>query len=245
MSQYQKKTWTLGGCLADHRQVILNLPRIAGAYVGPNSVAPDLNESVMVTVNSVNSCPFCEGLHGELARMAGVEDPQGLMKASSEGECRSFVDDPAISYARIFAERDGRGPAVDEAFDALSAATRPAYAASVRALCWFLLWGSIGGNTINAFLSRLTGKAKAGSSFVFELLFFVYYGPLFLIIAIVNGLLRFAPRVPKWFSASFGLLLTVIAGTWIVLPGLLGLVAGTKPRILAHGEPSSTGPGTS
>lgn len=235
MSQYQKKVWTLGGCLADHRQVILNLPRIAGAYVGPNAVDPQLNESVMVTVNSVNSCPFCEGLHGELARMAGVEDPEGLMKAGSEDECRSFVDDPAISFARIFAERDGRGSDVEQAFSALSDATRPGFAASVRALCWFLLWGSIGGNTINALFARLTGKAKSGSSFFFELVFFVYYGPLFLIIAIVNGLLRFAPRVPKWFSAAFGLLLTVIAGTWIVLPGLLGLVVGTKPRILAHG----------
>ena len=235
MSQYQKKTWTLGGCLADHRQVFLNIPRIGGAYVGPNSVPPDLNESVMVTVNSVNSCPFCEGLHGELARMAGVEDPKGLMKASSEDECRSFVDDPAISYARIFAEQDGRGQAVDHAFGVLSDTTRPGYAASIRALCWFLLWGSIGGNTINAFLSRLRGKPKAGSSLGFELLFFVYYGPLFLIIAIVNGLLRFAPRVPKWFSAFFGVVLTVIAGTWIVAPGLLSLIVGTKPRILAHG----------
>lgn len=235
MSRYEKKMWTLGGCLADHRSVILNLPRIAGAYVGPHAVDPQLNESVMVTVNSVNSCPYCEGLHGELARMAGVDDPEGLMNASSEDECRKLVDDPAISYARIFAEQDGRGAAVDQAFDQLATATRPAFAASVRALCWFLLWGSIGGNTINAFFARLTGKPKAGSSFLFELVFILYYGPLFLIITIVNTLLRFAPRVPKWFSAGFGLLLTVIAGTWIILPGILGLIAGTKPRILAHG----------
>ena len=235
MSRYEKKIWTLGGCLADHAAVLSNLPRIAGAYVGPNAVDPQLNESVMVTVNSVNSCPYCEGLHGELARMAGVDDPKSLMKASSEAECRALVDDPAISFARIFAEQDGRGQAVDEAFEALAKATRPAFAASVRALCWFLLWGSIGGNTINAFFSRLTGKPKAGSSFLFELLFVLYYGPLFLIIALVNAILRFAPRVPKWFSAAFGLLLTVIAGTWIVIPGLVGLVAGTRPRILAHG----------
>jgi len=235
MSQYTKKTWTLGGCLADHRDVFSNLPRIAGAYIGPNAVDPHLNESVMVTVNSVNSCPYCEGLHGELARMAGVENPDGLMKAKSEDECRSFVDDPAISFARIFAENNGRGAAVETALDSLSNATRPAYATSVQALCWFLLWGSIGGNTLNAFFSRLSGNAKEGSSFFFELLFFVYYGPLFLIIAIVNTLLRFAPRVPKWFSAAFGMLLTVIAGTWIIIPGVLGHIAGTEPRILAHG----------
>ena len=164
--------------------------------------------------------------------MAGVEDPSGLMNAQSEDECRALVDDPAISFARIFAENDGRGSAVDQSFSELADATEPAFAGSVRALCWFLLWGSIGGNTINAFFSRLTGKAKTGSSLVFELLFVLYYGPLFLIIAIVNAALRFAPRVPKWFSAAFGLLLTVIAGTWIIAPGILGLIAGTKPRIL-------------
>lgn len=235
MSTYQKKIWTLGGCLADHRSVFLSLPRIAGAYVGPNSVDPHLNESVMVTVNSVNSCPYCEGLHGELARMAGVDDPQGLMQAKSEEECRKFVDDPAISFARSFAENDGRGTGVEQAFAQLAQATKPAFAASVQALCWFLLWGSIGGNTLNAFFSRLKGQPKTGSSFLFELVFFLYYGPLFLIIAIVNALLRFFPKVPKWFSAGFGLLLTVIAGTWIIIPGVLGLLVGTKPRILAFG----------
>jgi AhpD family alkylhydroperoxidase len=232
MSRYEKKIWTLSGCLADHRSVILNLPRIAGAYVGPNAVDPKLNESVMVTVNSVNSCPYCEGLHGELARMAGVDDAAGLMQARSEGECRKFVDDPAISFARIFAEQDGRGSKVEQAFTQLSNATRPAFAKSIRALCLFLLWGSIGGNTINAFFSRLAGNPKSGSSVLFELLFILYYGPLFLIIALVNALLRFAPRVPGWFSAAFGLLLTAIAGTWIVLPGIIGLIADTKPSIL-------------
>ena len=125
MSRYEKKVWTLGGCLADHEQVLRHLPRIAGAYVGPHAVAPHLNESVMVTVNSVNSCPYCEGLHGELARMAGVDDPEGLMRASSEAECRRRVDDPAISFARIFAEHDGRGAAVDAAFSSLSQASGP------------------------------------------------------------------------------------------------------------------------
>lgn len=235
MSKYPRKIWTLGGCLADHRLVFLNLPRIAGAYVGPNSVEPQLNESVMVTVNSVNSCPYCEGLHGELARMAGVDDPQGLMNAESEAECRKFADDPAISFARSFAENDGRGTTVEQAYAQLAHATQPGFSASVQALCWFLLWGSIGGNTINAFFSRLKGQSKTDSSVLFELVFVLYYGPLFLIIAIVNALLRLSPKVPKWFSAGFGLLLTVIAGTWIVVPGVLGLLVGTKPRILAYG----------
>ena len=232
MTAYNKKMWTGGGCLADHKEVFKSLPSILGAYIGSNSVDPELNESVMVTVNSVNSCPYCEGLHGQLARMAGVENQEQLMKASNLEECRSLVDDPAISYARIFAENDGRGPLVEEGFTALENATRPAYAKSVQALCWFLLWGSIGGNTINGFLVRFKGKSKPNSSVLFEAIFFLYYGPLFLVIAIVNLLLKGFPKVPKWFSAGFGALLTFIAGTWIVLPGLLSLVLPATPRIL-------------
>ena len=235
MTTYTKKTWTAAGCLADHKSVVSSLGKILDAYVGPNAIKPDLNESVMVTVNSVNSCPFCEGLHGQLARMAGVEAPEALQQSESAEACRNVVDHPAISYARTFAEQNGRGPDMDSAFDSLSETEGKGRASSVRALCWFLLWGSIGGNTINAFLSRLRGAPKAGSSVFFELLFFLYYGPLFLVIAVVNGLLRFFPRVPAWFSAGFGVLLTIIASVWIIPVGILSLLIPAKPRILATG----------
>jgi AhpD family alkylhydroperoxidase len=235
MERYQKKMWTPAGFFADHREVLSRLPSIALAYVGPRAVTPRINESVMVTVNSVNACPYCEGLHGQLARMAGVEEPGRLMKAGSESECRRLVDDPAISFARVFAEHDGRGDAVERAAGELADSTSAAHAGSVRALCWFLLWGSIGGNTLNGFFARLAGRPKTGSSALFEVLFTLYYGPLFLVIAIVNALLRFTPRVPGFVSAGFGLLLTVIASAWVLIPGLLGTVIRTKPRILAFG----------
>ena len=47
---------------------------------------------------------------------------------------------------------------------------------------FILHWGSLGGNTINAFINRFFGKPKENSSFIFEVLFFVYYIILFLII---------------------------------------------------------------
>ena len=41
-----------------------------GAYAGPRALAPTTIESIMVTMNTVNTCPYCSGLHDELARMA-------------------------------------------------------------------------------------------------------------------------------------------------------------------------------
>lgn len=233
---YNKKMWTAKGCLADHRQVFLNIPRIFGAYVGSNAIEPSLNESVMVTVNSENSCPFCEGLHGELARMAGVEDVSTLMQAESLQACQQVSDKTAITYARLFAEGNGRGPKVQAGFQALVNAEGRGRASSVRALCWFLLWGSLGGNTINGFLARFKGQGRSDSNLAFELIFTLFYGPLFLLIAIVNALLKFFPKVPAWFSSAFGVVLTIIAAHWIIPIGLLSLLVPGKASVLARCE---------
>ncbi|MEC7985456.1 MAG: hypothetical protein VX278_09845 [Myxococcota bacterium] len=232
--------WTTQGLFADHRRVFVNLPRILGAYVGSNAIEPSLNESVMVTVNSENSCPFCEGLHGELARMAGVESVDSLMKAESLKECQQLSDQAAISYARIFAEQNGRGATEEKAFQQLVSAEGDGRAASIRALCWFLLWGSIGGNTINGFLARFKGQGRTDSNMGFELLFFLYYGPLFLLIAVVNFILQFFPKVPAWFSAAFGVVLTAIASVWIVPIGLVSLLIPGKPNVLASSSISES-----
>ena len=54
----------------DHIRFMSELLHYLGAYVGPRALAPPTIESVMVTMNSVNTCPYCSGLHDELARMA-------------------------------------------------------------------------------------------------------------------------------------------------------------------------------
>lgn len=222
---YNKKTWTACRCLADHIQVFTSIPKILDAYVGCNSIEPSLNESIMVTVNSVNNCSYCTGLHGELARMAGVADVEKLQAAKSRKQVCAIVDSPATIYARTFAMHDGRGEKTDRAFDAMSAKMGSGRASSVRALCWFLLWGSHGGNTINSFLfGRLCCKAKEGSSVLFELAFFLYYGILFALIAVVNKVLPIFPKVPAWFSAAFGVLLTLIASIWLVPLGCIALI---------------------
>lgn len=92
----------------------------------------------MVTVNSANRCPFCTGLHGQLARMAGLENPAGLEASNSADEARKHVDQPEISYARIFAEQSGRGDVEAEAFADLAEQVGETRAENTRALCWFL-----------------------------------------------------------------------------------------------------------
>ncbi len=86
-----------------------------------------------------------------------------------------------------------------------------------------LLWGKTTGNTINAVRSKLLSFNWLKIT-PFDLLVFVYYGPLFLIIGVTNALLAKAPTVPGWFSALFGAILWVPQALhWLPL-GLLCVV---------------------
>lgn len=212
-------------CASDHVSILLSLPKILDAYVGCNAMDPKTIESIMVAVNSVNNCPYCTGLHGELARMAGVNDPGKLMNAKTEAEARNIVNHESISFAITFAKNQGRGRFVDVAYVSLVEALGSGEAGCVRALCWFLFWGSTGGNTVNSFLfGRLSGKPKAGSFVLFEVLFFIYYCVLFGLIAVVNLMLQFFPESPNWFMALFGCVLWLIASVFIVPAGLISII---------------------
>ena len=131
------KVWTSWATfLRDHTRFMVELPGYLAAYLWPGrSLDPITLESVMLTVNSVNTCPYCTGLHGQLARMAGAEpDAQA----------------PAVKYATTFAHEAGRGADERAAFESLSKELGDRKASSVRSLCWALLWGKTTG-------SRTTG----------------------------------------------------------------------------------------
>jgi hypothetical protein len=53
--------WYPNACLADHVTIASHLPRIMGAYVGPNAIEAATNEKIMLTVNGVNDCEYCTG----------------------------------------------------------------------------------------------------------------------------------------------------------------------------------------
>lgn len=178
-----------------------------GAYVGPRALAPATIEAVMVTVNSINTCPYCTGLHGELARMASaVVDKKA----------------PEVVYATVFAEECGRGARVQAAYSKLASSIGEGRALSVRALCWALLWGKTTGNTINAVRGKLLSSRWFKTS-PFELAVFAFYGPLFLVIGVTNTLLAKLPPVPGWLSTLIGVGLWVPQAVHLTSAGLVSL----------------------
>ena len=185
------KEWkTFGECLRDHAIFLGQLPYIMYAYV--SMFDAKTVESIMLTVNSVNRCSYCTGLHGELARLSGLSD-------------KNLEDTPAVCFSRNFAKTDGK----DIPKLLKDAKVKDGDQSRVVALSYFLYWGSYGGNTINSFVF-----CKSPS--LFGLVFTMYYGILYIVILLTTGLLKVIPGpVPAIVSSVLGVVLTICAGSFI------------------------------
>ena len=168
----------------------------------------------MNTMNSVNTCPYCTGLHGELGRMAGINS-YAIVEGGA-GEAAKQVSSPAIAYTKAFAEGCGRGPAVESTRAACVAAMGEGKTKSVEACCWYLQWGKTTGNTVNKVRNALFKPWTLYKVSLGELATFVYYTPLFIVVGVFNALLKIFPRVPQWFSAAIGFVLWSLIGLHIV-----------------------------
>jgi hypothetical protein len=159
--------------------------------------------------------------------MAGVAEPWKLNEAKSAAEACQLIGmpeyAPGITYARVFAEEDGRGPKETAAFETLAEACGAGRASSLRAICWFLYWGSYTGNTLNGILGRKPGKP---TSLPFKTVMLLFYGPLFLEIAIVSKIVSVAPALPSIIGSGFGAILCINAGIWFVPVGLVAILCG-------------------
>jgi hypothetical protein len=224
-------SWT--ETLGDHRTIASNLARLLGAYVGPNMLPPDMIESIMLTVNSVNMCTFCAGLHCDLGRIAGLKEPHKINQAKSSDEIVELCPSghgAAVRYARIFAMTDGRGKMESGAFDALVLACGDPMAGSVRALCWFLYWGSFTGNTLSCAIGHKVPKPGTSTSFLGQ--FLAYYSLLFYgVVTVVSVVLKVLPRLPDFCLRAFGAFNTVLCGIFIGILGLIGCAVGAEGAV--------------
>lgn len=206
-------TWTT--LLRDHTRFVSMLPSYLLAYVGPSSISlpPKTIEMVMLTVNNTHdACPYCTGLHGQLARMAGIDGGNNTMDN----------ENPAVRYARTFALECGRGKDVDSSYSELSKTIGAGRASSVNALCWALLWGKTTGNTINAARDKIL-TLRLGSITSLDLFVLSYYGPLFLVIGLLNVILTKMPSIPGYASAGLGAFLWLPQAMNIMPLGILSV----------------------
>lgn len=223
------KIFTWSTLLRDHTRFVSILPNYLFAYILPGyKLKPTTIESIMLTVNSYNTCPYCTGLHGELARMSGLDGDTIIDSGSSSDATDNETNvSEEVKYAQTFAIESGRGNAVKFAYDNMLNNIGMKHAKSVRALCWALLWGKTTGNTINNARDKIlkSGKKKEEKITSLDIFMLIYYGPLFSIIGALNKILTTLPSsVPKLVSSVIGAVLWLPQAINITPLGIVSLV---------------------
>jgi len=204
-------------------------------------------ESVHLSTNSVNKCPFCTGLHTEIGRLAGLEDAIAVNECGKVADAEKDEFGIFSEYGAAFGENHGRGEEVESLFEKIKAEKGQMAASSAKGLALFLLWGSLGGNTLLAFFrGTLRGNVRPGTNVYFEGAFAVYHIVVFAIITATSKILSFLPsNVPKVVNIIIGLVLPTVASIWIIPYGLLGLIItpiiGTELYYPIGGEYTSVG----
>lgn len=145
-----KMCWTSKTCILDHLQILINLPYF---FIAPLLLMPRQAEALHLAQNSINKCPYCRMLHGELGRIAHLTNP---LKLNDSGEVHPD-DIPEVelfvNFGKAFGATKGvNAVLLDECSSSIESKYGKRVAVATRALCWFLLWGSMGGNTINYFI---------------------------------------------------------------------------------------------
>lgn len=214
-----KKFWTWEGSLVDHARLTIRYPLL---YLAPFILSPNEIVAIFLGVNSVIANEFCSEFFAELARIVGIDFVDGILSngiVATLGETRDTVMYEA--YGRSFAEKNGLD--MKSKYNAIKEKHNIFVALSVEAVTFFAMWGTLSANTIMAFITGTAKmKTKEGSNAIFEIIFILYYGWLYLIIFLAFLILkRVKSHAPQILSMISTLIFAMITGSWIVPYGFL------------------------
>lgn len=160
--------FTSRGFLKSVLSVAAQTPALANVYLA-RSIAPDLRESIWVAVSTMNQCRHCSFVHRRWAVHNKVSEAEIAALASLDlgrVENRRAL---AADYLLTWIQADfGSVPLeIRERFDAAFPSPQ---ADKLRAVARVANLSNLTGNTFDALLLRLRGKAVAGSKLGDELL---------------------------------------------------------------------------
>jgi AhpD family alkylhydroperoxidase len=153
--RFAKRTFTLPLLARSLGAVLLRLPVLAMTLVRP-AVPHALREQIMLGVNSVNGCRYCSWAHTGLALAHGVnlDELTYLLHTGTFGEMNER-NATAILFAQNFAETV-RKP-TREAYAALAKQFTAYERRELMAYIHAIYFGSLCGNSADAWLVRLSG----------------------------------------------------------------------------------------
>lgn len=156
--KFRKRTYTARQFARDGAALAGAAPRLAQVYL-LREIEPRLRERIWLAVSGVNNCRHCLFVHSAWARRAGVNDREVEALEHGRPDPDAQSDEAAVTFMQAWAERDFRGaPAeVTAWFEDVFA---PPARDKLRAVAQLANFSNRTGNTFDALLSRVRGRAN-------------------------------------------------------------------------------------
>ena len=149
----RRRAFGLGDYLPASAAVLRHLPGLLAARRA-RRVAPALVHRIQLAVSTVNGCRYCSYEHAARLLESGASDREIAQVLAGMVDAFPPADAAALAFAQHYAESGGRPDPAARAHLASTyggAASRDHHHRLVH-------WGSVGGNLLDAFLSRLRGE---------------------------------------------------------------------------------------
>lgn len=223
----EKKLWTWQSALVDHIRCVVRIPMM---LLAPFLLTTQQMEAVQNAVSDVNDCNISKLFRREMTRLANI---QGVNRIGLE---------VYSTYGKAFGLTDGTGNLVEDLHIEIRLSKSAMVAKSVEAVAMLQMWMDLMGNTLLGFMrGTLVCSRRKEQNVLFEVLFSLYYLPLYTFIALVYFLLRALPNDPPPGFYKFVYLITMVFETILMIPiALLGLIL--LPCYIFSGKEAKTLP---
>ena len=179
----RQRAFGLGDYLRASAAVLRHLPGLLAAQRA-RRVAPALVHRMQLAVSAVNGCRYCSYEHAARLLESGASDREIAQVLAGMVDAFPPADAVALAFAQHYAESGGRPDPAARA--RLTGAYGAAASRDLHHHLRLVQWGSVGGNLLDAFLSRLRGAPVPGSRLRGELPVALLLGPLYLL-ALARG----------------------------------------------------------
>ncbi len=178
MDKFNKRIFTFFSFLKTFSKLFFSIPSMIMAKKR-GLVSTTFQERIMVAVSAVNGCRYCSWFHTKLALKSGSDMSQieSLMTMELGGNIPE-EELVALAFSQHYAETD-KNPD-EEVLKNFNDHYGKRKAKDIMLFIHAIYFGNLSGNTFDAFLERLKGKAAPKSNPVFELFFFIVSAPILL-----------------------------------------------------------------
>lgn len=195
-------------CSVDAVRILIRVPMM---FASPLLLSAKEIEAVQETISGVNKASISRFYHQEMSRISGLDGITGV--------------EAVTGYARSFALSDGTSTSMWAVFDEIAAGKGNMAAKSVEAMAYQQYWQDLVSNTIGTFLrGTLKGQSRAEQNIVFEVLFFLYYFPLYVLMVLGLMILKVFPSNNEYLFKFVTLIETAFLTIFTLPFGLLGLL---------------------